>query len=61
MFQKTPFEVGEKRYLRVVYDERTHRLVGTEKLGDFFERRVKGLVKNDKADYSYNRKNTTWL
>ncbi|MDQ7045922.1 MAG: S1-like domain-containing RNA-binding protein [Sulfurimonas sp.] len=50
IFQKTPFEVGEKRYLKVVYDERTHRLVGTEKLGDFFERRIKGLAKNDKAD-----------
>lgn len=46
MFQKEPFKVGEKRFLRVVYDERTHRLVGTEKLGDFFERRVKGLTPN---------------
>ena len=43
MFQKEPFKVGDKRFLRVVYDERTHRLVGTEKLGDFFQRRVKGL------------------
>jgi len=43
MFQKTPFEVGEKRFIKVVYDERTHRLVGTEKLGDFFERKVKDL------------------
>ena len=43
MFQKEPFKVGDRRFLRVVYDERTHRLVGTEKLGDFFERRVKGL------------------
>jgi predicted RNA-binding protein (virulence factor B family) len=49
MFQKTPFAVGEKRYLKVVYDERTHRLVGTEKLGDFFERRVKGLTVNNEA------------
>ena len=49
MFQKTPFTVGEKRFLRVIYDERTHRLVGTEKLGDFFERRVKGLKPNDEA------------
>ena len=49
MFQKTPFAVGEKRFLRVIYDERTHRLVGTEKLGDFFERRVKGLKPNDEA------------
>jgi len=50
MFQKTPFKVGEKRFLRVVYDERTHRLVGTEKLGDFFERQVKGLAVNKEAE-----------
>ena len=49
MFQKTPFCVGEKRFLKVVYDERTHRLVGTEKLGDFFERKVKGLTPNKEA------------
>ena len=49
MFQKTPFAVGEKRFLRVIYDERTHRLVGTEKLGDFFERRVKGLKPSQEA------------
>ncbi|SFV54175.1 hypothetical protein MNB_SM-5-993 [hydrothermal vent metagenome] len=41
--QKTPFQLGEKRFVRVVYDERTHRLVGSEKLGDFFQRKVKGL------------------
>lgn len=46
MFQKTPFKIGEKRFIRVVYDERTHRLVGSEKLGDFFDRRVKGLAPN---------------
>ena len=50
MFQKTPFAVGEKRFLRVIYDERTHRLVGTEKLGDFFERRVKGLTPNQEVN-----------
>jgi predicted RNA-binding protein (virulence factor B family) len=49
MFQKTPFKIGEKRFLKVVYDERTHRLVGTEKLGDFFEKRVKGLTPNKEA------------
>ena len=49
MFQKTPFQVGEKRFIRVIYDERTHRLVGTEKLGDFFERRVKGIKVNDEV------------
>jgi predicted RNA-binding protein (virulence factor B family) len=50
MFQKTPFKLGEKRFLKVIYDERTHRLVGTEKLGDFFYRRVKDLNPNDAVD-----------
>ena len=49
MFQKTPFKLGEKRFLRVIYDERTHRLVGTEKLGDFFDRKVKDLAVNKEA------------
>ena len=48
--QKTPFVLGEKRFLKVVYDEKTHRLVGTEKLGDFFETRVKDLAKNKEVD-----------
>lgn len=43
MFQKTPFQIGEKRFLKVVYDEKTHRLVGTEKLGNFFDKRPKGV------------------
>jgi len=46
MFQKTPFKVGEKRFIKVIYDERTHRLVGTEKLGDFLEKKVVGLAVN---------------
>ena len=49
MFQKTPFKVGEKRFLKVIYDERTHRLVGTEKLGEFFDRKVKDLAQNKEA------------
>ncbi|WP_151901266.1 CvfB family protein [Sulfurimonas hydrogeniphila] len=50
MFQKTPFEIGEKRFIRIIYDERTHRLVGTEKLGDFFDRKVKDLAQNKEAE-----------
>ena len=49
MFQKTKFEIGEKRFIRVIYDERTHRLVGTEKLGDFFERKITGLHPNQEV------------
>ncbi len=50
MFQKTPFQIGEKRFIKIIYDERTHRLVGTEKLGDFFDRRPKGLTPNKEAE-----------
>jgi hypothetical protein len=50
MFQKTPFKVGEKRFIKVIYDERTHRLVGTEKLGDFLEKKVVGLAVNKEVE-----------
>ena len=49
MFQKTKFAVGEKHFLKVIYDERTHRLVGTEKIGDFLDKDVKGLAVNKEA------------
>ncbi len=41
--QKQPFKIGEKRFLKVIYDEKTHRLVGSEKLGDFFEKKAHSL------------------
>ncbi|WP_304544806.1 CvfB family protein [Sulfurimonas microaerophilic] len=47
--QKTPFVVGEKRFIKVVYDEKTHRLVASEKLGDFFDTRPKGLKPNQEV------------
>lgn len=50
MFQKAPFVVGEKRFIRIIYDERTHRLVGTEKLANFFDRKPKGLAANKEAE-----------
>jgi len=43
MFQRQPIKIGDKRFLKVVYDERTHRLVGTEKTASYFETKVKGL------------------
>jgi len=49
MFQKTKFEVGDKRFIKVIYDERTHRLVGTEKVGDVLDKKVKGLAVNKEA------------
>jgi predicted RNA-binding protein (virulence factor B family) len=50
MFQKTKFNIGEKRFIRVIYDERTHRLVGTEKLGDFFDKNVKNINIQQEVD-----------
>ena len=41
--QKTPFEIGEKRILHVSYDERSHRLIGEEKLTKYLSTRVTGL------------------
>ncbi len=48
--QKTPCKVGEKHFIKVIYDERTHRLVGSEKLGDFFERRIRGLKPHQEVE-----------
>ena len=47
--QKTPFVLGEKRFLKVAYDEKTHRLVGTEKLGEFFDKKVVGMRTNQEV------------
>lgn len=41
--QKNPFKIGEKHFIKVVYDERTHRLVASEKLGDFFNYKPKKM------------------
>jgi predicted RNA-binding protein (virulence factor B family) len=48
--QKTPFAIGEKHFIKVVYDERTHRLVGSEKLGDFFDKHPKNLAPHKEVD-----------
>jgi len=50
MLQKTPFKIGEKRFVKVIYDEQTHRLVASEKLGDFFEKKVKGIKPADEVN-----------
>ncbi|MBU0721760.1 DNA-binding protein [bacterium] len=43
VFQKEPFKVGDKKFLRVVYDEMTHRLVGTEKFSKYLDKKPRGL------------------
>jgi predicted RNA-binding protein (virulence factor B family) len=45
-FQKEPFRIGEKKFLRVVYDEKTHRLVATQKFGKYLNYEPKGYTIN---------------
>ena len=44
--QKEPFKVGEKRFLRIIYHEKTHRLVATEKFAKYLEANPQGLKPN---------------
>lgn len=41
--QKTPFKVGESRIIRIVEDEKTNRLIGVEKIGQFLSNNTSGL------------------
>lgn len=43
MLQKNPFVVGEKKFLRIIYDELTHRLVATEKISKYLENKPRDL------------------
>ncbi len=49
-YQKTPFRVGDKRILRVSYDEMTHRLIGEEKLSKYLTHKVVGLKPTSPVD-----------
>jgi len=44
--QKRPFSVGEKRLIRVMLDEQTNRLVGTEKISGALETPPKSFYPN---------------
>lgn len=44
--QKRPFAVGEKRLVRVILDEQTNRLVGTEKISGALETPPKSFYPN---------------
>jgi len=48
-FQKEPFRIGEKKFLRVVYDEKTHRLVATERFTKYLDHNPKGLNTNQEV------------
>ena len=45
-FQKEPFRIGEKKFLRVVYDEKTHRLVATQRFAKYLNNNPKGYFPN---------------
>ena len=47
--QKEPFKVGEKKFLRIIYDEKTHRLVATEKFSKYLDHNPKGLATNQEV------------
>jgi len=44
--QKTPFKVGEKRFLRVVKDDRSDRLIGIERISNFLSHSPRGYHRN---------------
>jgi predicted RNA-binding protein (virulence factor B family) len=48
--QKTPFEVGEHRIIRIVEDEQTKRLIGVEKITSFLSKDTKHFKQNDEVN-----------
>ena len=48
--QKEYFNIGKKYVLRVCLDEKTGRLYGTQKIGKYFNREMKGLHQNKVLD-----------
>ena len=44
--QKSPFKVGEKRFLRVVKDDRSDRLIGVERISNYLSHTPKGYHPN---------------
>ena len=48
--QKEYFNIGKKYILRVCLDEQTGRLYGTQKIGKYFNREMKGLHQNKVLD-----------
>ncbi|SFZ97563.1 S1 RNA binding domain [hydrothermal vent metagenome] len=48
--QKEHFTIGKKYLLRVCLDEQTNRLYGTQKIGKYFNRDMKGLHQNKVLD-----------
>ncbi|RXJ98735.1 DNA-binding protein [Arcobacter sp. CECT 8986] len=48
--QKSTFKVGEKRLVKIIEDEKSHRLIGTEKFIKNFNRNTKNFKRNDEVN-----------
>lgn len=48
--QKEYFNIGKKYILRICLDEETGRLYGTQKIGKYFNRNMKGLHRNKELE-----------
>ena len=47
--QKNPFSIGEKRFVRVIEDEETGRLIGVEKFASYISRDIEHFQINDEV------------
>ncbi|AXH14244.1 S1 RNA-binding domain-containing protein [Malaciobacter mytili] len=47
--QKSPFQIGEKRLVKVIEDEKSHRLIGVEKFQEKFNRDLSNFQRNDEV------------
>ncbi len=47
--QKNPFEVGDRRIIRIIEDEETNRLIGIEKITSFLSTDTDSLQQNDEV------------
>lgn len=48
--QKQPFKLGEKKLLRIIKDELSERVVGTQKIGKYLDAKPKGLFRNSQVE-----------
>ena len=48
--QSSSFSVGGRKVIRVVEDERTNRLIGTEKFSQYLSKEIKDLKEKDEVD-----------
>ncbi len=49
-FQRKPLKKGEKHLIYVDYDEKSHRLIGVQKIEQRFDRNTRKLKRNEEVD-----------